>query len=680
MISLHNQIFNFDTRRVRLLILNKTCHVVTDSAMLVLVLLLSYLLRFEFEIPPEYWLQISILMLAAVPLQLAVLHAWGVNRQIWRYISLPEARRILSALFFSWVILLLAKILLFRFFRLESFPLSIMVFDFCFSFFGLAGIRVIRRLIYERNHRTKTLLHDKAKKPVLLIGAGRAGVKVLAEIKARGDLDFEVKGFVDDDPLKQKATINGVRVLGTTREIPALVKKLEIDHVVISIAQTSRENIRRIYRLCEEIGMRVKTIPGMHELLLGRVTISRIRDVRIEDLLGRPPIDLNRNEVAAFLQDKVIMVTGAGGSIGSELVRQIADCSPRKIVLIERCEYALFQIEQELLSGHDDIKSKAIKIEPILADICNERRMQALFREFRPAVVFHAAAHKHVPLTEQNPAEALANNILGTNRVARLAGEFKAESFVLISTDKAVNPTSVMGATKRVAELIVQNLNQKYETRFMAVRFGNVIGSTGSVIPTFRRQIQAGGPVTVTHPEMERYFMTIPEATQLVLQAGAMGEGGEIMILDMGKPVKILDLALEVIRLSGLTPYEDIDIVFTGIRPGEKLVEELECQSERLTKTRHPKIFIGEIAPYPETEVAEALNRIRWLIANAAGGEEIKNYLVELLPEARFEQPRFEVPDSQIVTPAQEIETSAATMLPNLIASPNLSGARTVFS
>jgi FlaA1/EpsC-like NDP-sugar epimerase len=459
------------------------------------------------------------------------------------------------------------------------------------------------------------------------------------EIQSRSDLDLVIVGFVDDNPQIQNTVIAGVKVLGTTADLPQLVRKHSIDHVVISLVQGSRKQFRQIIECCESASAKVRVIPSLSEILQGKVSVSRIRDVQVEDLLGREPILLEEGELAQFLCEKVVMVTGAGGSIGAELVRQVARFNPTLVLLVERAEPSLFEIHRELVGSHP-----SLAVTPLLADICDENRMRRIFDNFHPQVIFHAAAHKHVPMMEMNPSEAVKNNVLATRSLAELAGQRGVETFVLVSTDKAVCPSSIMGATKRVSELVIQSLNRRYDaTRYVAVRFGNVIGSTGSVVKIFQDQIRKGGPVTVTDPRMFRYFMTIPEATRLLLQAGAIGEGGEILILDMGEPVSILELAEDTITLSGLKPFEDIDVVFTGPRPGEKLLEQLDMQSESFTRTRHPKIFIGKIAVYPEAEVNVALKRLEDLAAREAH-DELRNFLSELLPEAELnhQHPRRE--------------------------------------
>jgi len=511
-------------------------------------------------------------------------------------------------------------------------PLSVILMGTVLAFGGVLGLRIARRYVYEKGQRASYAAQGaKAERvPTLLVGAGRAGVLAAREIAGRGDMNFEVKGFVDDDAEKRGAVIHGVRVLGTTEDLPRLVKEMGIEQVVITIAQISRQEILHLIGLCRKIQVSVRIIPGLYDVLQGKVRVTRIRNVQIEDLLGREPVYLDEAQIGQFIAGKRVMVTGAGGSIGAELARQVARFQPGKILLVERAEFALFDIDVDLRRSRPEAE-----IIPIVADVYDEGRMRAVLATHAPQVIFHAAAHKHVPMMESNPGEAIKNNILATRLLGELAGEQGVEAFVMISTDKAVRPTSIMGATKRVAELSILDLARKYATRYEAVRFGNVIGSAGSVVPIFREQIRRGGPVTVTHPEMRRYFMTIPEAAQLVLQAGAMGEGGEIFILDMGEPVRILDLAEEMITLTGLRPYVDMDIVFTGLRPGEKLFEELELSGEQIAKTRHPKIFIGRLNAYPPEEIDRAL-RVLAELARDADGTAVRKFLNSLLPEANL--------------------------------------------
>jgi FlaA1/EpsC-like NDP-sugar epimerase len=613
-------------------LLNRRIQFTMDLVTLVAAFALAYLLRFDFDIPRDNLLAALRQVPYVVLIQFGALALAGVYTFIWRYVGMAEVRAFINAAYWALLPILFIRIAVPDAYHQWRVPMSVIVVDTMLAFGGALGVRVMRRALYERYE--KQLQTGQArrlpKKNVLLIGAGRAGVVAAREIRSRGNLDIEVKGFVDDDPNKQGSVIYGVRVLGTTASLAELVEKLAIDHVVITLANAPGQEIRRIVELCERIPVRVRIIPALYEILQGDVAVSRIRDVQIEDLLGREPVRLDEEEMRGFLAGKVVMVTGAGGSIGSELARQSAAFSPARLVLVERAEFALFNIDRELREAWPELQ-----IEALVADINDAPRMRSIFESHHPQVVLHAAAHKHVPMMESNVTEAVKNNVLATRSLATMAGEHQTEVFVLISTDKAVRPTSIMGATKRVAELVVQDLNQRYITRFVAVRFGNVIGSAGSVIPIFREQIRRGGPVTVTHPEMVRYFMTIPEASQLVLQAGAMGHGGEIFVLDMGQPVNILDLAKDLISLSGLRPHDDIEIVFSGVRPGEKLFEELEIDEECLAKTRHPKIFIGKIAVHPPDRLRTMLTRLATLSATEAETE-LRCCLGEFLPEAQL--------------------------------------------
>lgn len=606
---------------------------VSDGLLLTAAFVSAYLLRHEFTLDPQEKRAMLFQIIIIVPIKILFLYRAGIYRIIWRYISIPETLRIMYSLAATSLLLLAGRLLLAYTFNILSVPLSIIIFDFVLSAAALLGIRVLRRISFEESQKRRVKpLSEKEQKNVLLIGAGRAGVRTIDEIKGRGDMNLNVRGFIDDDNFKQNAVIHGLKVIGKISDLPSLVEELSIDHVIISIAQTSRQNIRRIIDICKDIPVKVRTIPGLFELIQGNVTISRIRDLRIDDLLGRPTVEFNKDMVKQYLSGKTVMVTGAGGSIGSELIRQIAVCSPRKILLIERAEFALFTIEQEILQ-----KFSNVEIIPLIADITDRQRLESIFKIYQTQVVFHAAAHKHVPLMERNRVEAVKNNILGTLSVGETAGKFGVESFVLISSDKAVNPTSVMGASKRVAELITVSLDKKYKTQYISVRFGNVIGSTGSVVPIFQQQIERGGPVTITHPEMKRYFMTIPEATQLVLEAGVIGEGGEIFVLDMGDPVKIYDLALDTIRLSGFEPERDIKITYTGLRPGEKLSEELQGLEENLTKTKHPKIFIGQNKTILNDEVWRAVEKLKtFCCEEGTCDRKITNYLNKFLPEAKL--------------------------------------------
>jgi FlaA1/EpsC-like NDP-sugar epimerase len=614
-------------------LMNRPGQFLLDLGLLSLAFLLSYLLRFEFDIPASYAHNVLSQLPLVLLLQFGAMHIFGVYTFVWRYIGMAEIGAFVRAAWWSFLPMLLLRLGLPDGFQQWRVPLSICLMTTLLGIGGVLGLRVLRRAVYERFEKTTRLEAAKGRngrtKAVLLVGAGRAGVQAAREILNRGDMDLDIRGFVDDDPMKQGNVIQGIKVIGTTADLPKLVNELKIHHVVITIAQASRSDIRRIVEICESIPIKAQIIPGLYQILSGTVEISRIRDVEIEDLLGREPVTLDSELLEEFLADKTVMVTGAGGSIGSELARQVAQFGAGRLLLVERAEFALFDIDREIRGSHPELE-----VVPLVADVCDSGLMRGLMERHRPAVVIHSAAHKHVPMMESNPTEAVKNNIVATRQLGELAGEAEVEAFIQISTDKAVRPTSVMGASKRVAELAVQDLNHKYPTRFVSVRFGNVLGSAGSVIPLFREQILEGGPVTVTHPDMVRYFMTIPEAAQLVLQAGAMGEGGEIFVLDMGEPVRILDMAKDMIGLFGLKPFEDIDIVFSGIRPGEKLFEELGTDGENMAKTRHPKIFVGMMSTTNAQTIETALRRFEEL--GRLGREpELRAFFNEFLPEAR---------------------------------------------
>jgi FlaA1/EpsC-like NDP-sugar epimerase len=471
---------------------------------------------------------------------------------------------------------------------------------------------------------------------------------VAKEIVGRPDIGLRPVAFVDDDPMQQGTVLHGIVVAGTTESIPEVARKVGAKQALITIAGASGATIRRVTELCKLAGIPAKIIPGLYEVVGGQFNLSRIRDVAIEDLLRRAPIELEDKAIAEYVRDRVVFVTGAGGSIGSELCRQICGYGPRRLVLIERAENNLFSVHQELIARYPELG-----IVPLIADVCDEPRLRVLFREHNPQVVLHAAAHKHVPMMEWNPSEAVKNNVGGTVLMADLAVRFQVERFVLVSTDKAVNPSSVMGAAKRLAEQYIQSLSENTQTRFVAVRFGNVLGSAGSVVPIFKEQIAKGGPVTVTHPEMRRYFMTIPEACQLVLQAASMGRGGEIFILDMGEPVLIADLAKDLIRLSGLQPDVDIELAFTGLRPGEKLFEELSIKDEVAEKTTHPKIFVGKLRT-PTNNVRPGIDELL-AMADVVPGAQIRSKLCELVPEYT---PDLSYEDSRATPPSSDAPLS----------------------
>jgi FlaA1/EpsC-like NDP-sugar epimerase len=616
----------------RIWFMRRPVQLVLDLLVLSGAFLFSYFLRFDFDVPQHYFNNALDQLPFVVLVQFVALFLVGGYALIWRYVSIEDVKFFLRAAVASAIVLLLSRLLLPTSFERWQVPISITLTTTVLGFGGVFSLRMLRRSVfevYEKRGHALGRRHAK-KQSALFVGAGQTAALALKEILKRGDAGLDVKGFVDDERQKRGGSVNGVKVLGTTYDLPRLIEELEINQVVIAFDKAAGKEVRRITELCQEIGVKTRILPSIHEIVDGKVQLERIRDVQIEDLLGREPVALDTEGLGEFLTGKTVMVTGAGGSIGSELVRQVCGFKPEKLLLVERAEFNLFEIDRELKQTNPDINRFAL-----IADIADEARMREIFAEYRPHVVFHAAAHKHVPLMEQNPCEAIKNNVLATETVARLAGQFNADAFVLISTDKAVNPTSVMGASKRLAELVAQSLNQQFATRYIAVRFGNVLGSAGSVVPIFREQIRKGEPITVTHRDMTRYFMTIPEASQLVLQAGAIGRGGEIFILDMGEPVRIVQLAEDLIRLSGLQPYDDIDIVFTGMRPGEKLFEELEISGEGLVRTQHAKIFIGKIAQHQPAEVKQMLAKFSAAVERADTAE-VRLLFNECLPEARI--------------------------------------------
>ena len=620
--------------------LTKQTQFALDLCILILAFFLAYAIRYEFDFQ-LFWIDVAIIQFPWVVLmQLAAFLFTGVYSFVWKYVGLAELKAFVRASLLSLLVLLVLRFTVPHRYVTLTLQISVIVIDAMLAFAGVAGLRILRRLVYEHyEQRAKaTSTPYEAPRRTLFIGAGRAGLMAVREIKGRGSVGMNILGFVDDDSRKQGSLISGVRVLGKTEDLPRLIRRHGIEQVVITIAQATRGEMRRIAEICEKLPVKMRIIPGFYEIIEGKVEFNRIRDLEIEDLLGREPVTLDTGLMHELYAGKTVMVTGAGGSIGSALARQAARFGPKQILLVERAEFALFSIDREMHETFPDLA-----IVPVTADICDRNRMEAVFGQYHPEIVLHAAAHKHVPLMEINPADAIKNNVLGTHLVGELSGQYNVEAFVLISTDKAVRPSSIMGASKRVAELVIQNLDRQYKTRYVAVRFGNVIGSTGSVIPIFREQILKGGPVTVTHKDMMRYFMTIPEAAVLVLQAGTLGvEGGEIFILDMGEPVNLLDLAENTIALSGLKPYEDIEIIFTGIRPGEKLFEELQTIDEVVAKTHHSKIFIGKITKYPPVVVEDALKTLeRWANENGTAAD-LKSFLSVLLPEAQFENGQLE--------------------------------------
>ncbi|MBL7214877.1 MAG: polysaccharide biosynthesis protein [Phycisphaerae bacterium] len=500
---------------------------------------------------------------------------------------------------------------------------GVFVLDFFAAVIVLSGLRMLVRLYHEEFFSE---MRGSARR-YLIIGAGNAGEALLREMLRRKDIQYDVVGFIDDEPAKLGMNIHGVPVLGNVSQLPEVCQKQNIDELAIAIPSATRKELRRVVQVCQGTKLRFSTVPSLTDIASGKFRVSQIRDVDINDLLGRDVVQLDLAEIETFLKDKVIFVTGAGGSIGSEMSRQVCVFKPKLLLLAEQAENPLFFTERELRKQYPNVPIKAI-----ICDIVDKARVVQLFEQYKPDVVIHAAAHKHVPLMEGNPGEAIKNNVVGTRNIADAADRVGSQHFVMISTDKAVNPTSIMGSSKRIAEMYIQDLNTTSRTHFVTVRFGNVLGSNGSVVPIFEQQIAAGGPVTVTHPEVTRYFMTIPEASQLVLQASAMGQGGEIFLLDMGEPVKIVDLARELITLSGFRPGEDIEIEFTGLRPGEKLFEELSIEGEDMLPTKHPKIAIWKTIAKERQILRAQIDKIID-IAPSQDRKKIVAAIKELVPE-----------------------------------------------
>ncbi len=593
--------------------------VLLDTCVFIFSWVAAYLIRFE-GLPSgpfgEYLGQMLVMMPAVILARILSFYVFSVYSIAWRYISIRDAVIILKAT--APLTAVLAALRFFAPARLASLhvPISVISIEFLLVLLGASAVRALRRLTFEGRSREQLNGKNGAKvKNVLLIGAGDAGNVVLKELQRRTDLGIRVVGFVDDDPDKLKMNIQGVSVLGDTTQIPAIASRLSVQEAIITIVNASSKDLRRIVELCEQAGLKVKIVPGMFEMLDDRIKITKLREINIDDLLGRSVFQLEKHlpEVSSAYRGKRIMVTGAGGSIGSELCRQLALLGPKDLVLLDKDENSIYEIEMDLKGR----PGNGAVVYPVIANVKNAQRLGLLFEKYKPQVVFHAAAHKHVPLMEHNPAEAILNNVLGTRNVVDAAARHGVERFIFISTDKAVNPSSIMGATKKIGEVVVQEQARHGSTRFSCVRFGNVLGSRGSVVPLFQKQIARGGPVTITHPEMRRYFMSISEAVHLIIQAGTLGEKGEIFVLDMGKPIRIVDMVKTLIRLSG-QQEDDIEIKFVGVRPGEKLYEEILIDAERANATKFEKIYI---APPVETLNGRAMASVTGIVEAARAGD-----------------------------------------------------------
>jgi FlaA1/EpsC-like NDP-sugar epimerase len=608
---------------------------ILDAVLLGLSTMVAYVVRFEgLDWGGANLHTALVYLLFSLPLKLGVLLYVGLYRRLWRFAGVAELEHILvaTAISASLSTLLGAAVLPGLTLTPLRVPLSVLFIDGCLSAGAVALPRLFIRLLGRRSQWRRL----EAARRVLIVGAGAAGEVIVKELLSHPQLGLNPIGFVDDDRSKHGHRLCDLPVYGALSAIKDLVLRYDVEEVIIAMPRAPGGVVREVVRAAMEAGVKTRTVPGIFDIISGRVAVASLRQVEIQDLLRREPIQTDLEQVRVLATGETVMVTGAGGSIGSELCRQLARLEPAQVLVMGHGENSIFDVMAELTERYPNVTCV-----PIIGDVRDRERMRLIFERYRPYAVFHAAAHKHVPLMEENMAEAVTNNVLGTKNIAELSAEFGVEHLVLISTDKAVRPTNVMGATKRVAEQIVQEIAETHGRNFVAVRFGNVLGSRGSVVPTFLRQIEAGGPVTVTHPEMRRYFMTIPEAVQLVLQAGAIGKGGEVFVLDMGEPVKILDLATDLIRLSGLEVGTDIEIRFSGSRPGEKLYEELFFDSESALPTGHPKVLRAKNGVLPI-----GLSTVVDLLVDGArrgwSDDQLRNLLGRLVPDFRMPAPEVE--------------------------------------
>ncbi|MEG0133156.1 MAG: nucleoside-diphosphate sugar epimerase/dehydratase [Clostridium sp.] len=580
--------------------------IVVDIILIVVSLYLALLLKFDFKIKPEYINLFKISIIPVVIFTIVFNIIFKLYSNIWKYASVGELLSIVYSMAASNIVFVVygyfINRMLFKtqFFR---FPITVHIIFWLLGVLSLGGIRFIYRIL-ENNCAGK--LEMIKTKNLLIIGAGDAGAILIKEIKNNTSLNYKIVGLVDDNTNKIGKRINGVKVLGDRNKIISICKLNKVDEIMLAMPSVDKHTKKDILNICKQVTNNIKTMPGIYKIIDDNVNVKHMRDVNIDDLLGRDSIKLKSEDIDKYIKGKTILVTGGGGSIGSEIIRQIAKFDPKKILILDIYENNAYDLEMEFNRNCPEINKRVL-----IASVRDLVRLEQIFNEHKPEVVFHAAAHKHVPLMEDNVGDAVKNNILGTYNVAKCCDKYNVDKFVLISTDKAVNPTNVMGATKRFCELIIQAFNEKSSTDYVAVRFGNVLGSNGSVIPLFKKQIEKGGPVTITHPEITRFFMTIPEAAQLVIQAGGLADGGEIFVLDMGKPVKMVDLARDLITLSGFKPDVDIKIEYVGLRPGEKLYEELLMDEIALTSTEHSKIFVEKPKDATMEFIEESIARFR---------------------------------------------------------------------
>jgi FlaA1/EpsC-like NDP-sugar epimerase len=598
----------------------------SDVVLLTASTVLAFFLRFEtLDLQPAQRHAALLYILSSLPAKLVVFWIVGLYRRLWRYAGLVEVESLLAASLLSGMICLLIGSLALPLLRLTEarVPLSVLFMDGMLTAACVTLPRLAVRAVGRSGRRRRLEEGRRA----LIVGAGGAGEMIVKELLGHPQLGLNPIGFVDDDHSKHRQRMCDLPVMGSLQQIKDIVLRYDVEEIIIALPRAPGHIVREVVRAAVEAGAKTRTIPGIYDLLSGRVTVASLRQVEIQDLLRREPIQTDLEQVRVLATGETALVTGAGGSIGSELCRQLARLDPSQILILGHGENSIFDVMAELTDHFP-----TVHVVPIIADVRDHERLRQVFERYRPYSVFHAAAHKHVPLMERNMAEAVTNNVLGTKNIAELSAEFGVEHLVMISTDKAVRPTNVMGATKRVAEQIVQDVAETHDRNFVVVRFGNVLGSRGSVVPTFLRQIQDGGPVTVTHPEMRRYFMTIPEAVQLVLQAGAIGKGGEVFVLDMGEPVKIVDLAADLVRLSGLEVGTDIEIRFIGTRPGEKLNEELFFNSENAIRTDHPKVLRAKNGTLP-VGLNKVVDRLIDYARRGLADNELRGLLSQLAPD-----------------------------------------------
>jgi len=604
----------------------KSLAIIIDVILSLLSLYLAYLIRLG-SIDARYLYQILFIAIILVPFKILIFWIFRFYHISFRYISFREVLSIIKASALSSPMIAFIA-LVFRDMKIFSgFPRSVIFIDFFLTFFFITSFRAFFRLYYSESLRKKGM-------ETLIVGSGSAGEQLVRDMMRSPRYDYLPVGFIDDNPQKKNTLIHGVRVLGGREDIPKFVNRLDVTGIIIAIPSATSKDIKGIMEYVRKTEVKdVKVLPGLSDLMNRKVSLKDIRDINIEDLLGREPVKIDMEQVSSYIRDKNILVTGAGGSIGSELCRQIVRFNPGRLIMLDMGETELFNIDMEIKEGYPDLDLLSI-----IGDIRDENKIKRIFKETNIDIVFHAAAYKHVPLMEANPREAILNNIYGTKVLAKISSEFGVKKSIFISTDKAVNPTSVMGATKRAAENLILELANK-QTAFISVRFGNVLGSRGSVVPIFQKQIKTGGPITITDPEMKRYFMTIPEAVQLIMQAGAMGKGGEVFVLDMGEPISIYQVAEELIRLSGFEPDKDIPIVFSGKRPGEKLFEELLTAEEGTTATLHQKIFSAKITGKIDKAYLEKIDRLISLAREDKDREKIFLLLKELVPTYQTSMP-----------------------------------------